>query len=402
MEPLIRFGIGKAQLELIHLFSTATEYDMPLQDVIEFVGYHPIRLQSEVRIGVRRCNMCNLRCAIATRDYGRCHAVANIGTSLISTNYGLITGVGTTNTDFDFLHFQPDATVLYVAGLGCSFHCDACLNATISHVRTTNHAVLSTLVKEHLRPSDVVDLAKKSVVKGIVFGGNEPTVNLDFVLDTAKLAKEAKLFVAFQTNGYLTLEAIELLVPNIDAVVVGLKAFGDANAYTWLFDRSINYEYILNTIKAFHERGVHVEVTGLSLKSANIETSTEQTAKWLATNVSTEIPLHIHRMARFYSSHWQESYELSDDEADKLAAICRDAGLLNVYNRVEADDLPTCCPVCHAVVVERTKRDTASSCNAHGVVTCDQAEYDVRYVGLKVVDGKGYCAACGMEIYGKW
>jgi pyruvate formate lyase activating enzyme len=398
METLIRFNLAKAQLKLIHL---ATGQDMPLQEVVTGHGYHTIRLQNEVRCGVRRCNSCNFRCAIATRQYGLCHAVANVGTSLISTAYGLITGIGTTNTDFDFLHFQPDATVLYVAGLGCNFHCDACLNACITHVKSMNRQLLSALVKYQLQPSDVVAMAKKSGVKGIVFGGNEPTVNLDFVLDTATLAKQAGLFVCFQTNGYVTPEAIELLASNIDAVVVGLKAFGDDEVYKWLFEHSIRYEHILDSIKAFHERGVHVEVTGLVLKSANIETATERTARWLATNVNTEIPLHVHRMAQFYSTKWQESYELSDDEVNRIAAICRDS-LVNVYVRDDAHDIPTYCSNCGRIVVTRTARKTTPSCNSSGVVTCDQPEYDVNYVGLEVVAGHGYCTNCSSHIYGKW
>jgi len=265
-----------------------------------------------------------------------------------------------------------------------------------------NEKLLSSLVKSHLTPGDVVDRAKQEKVNGIVFGGNEPTVNLDFVLDTATLAKQAGLFVCFQTNGYTTSEAIELLAPNIDAVVVGLKAFGDDEVYRWLFKHSIKYEHILESIKTFHERGVHVEVTALVLKSDNIEASTKQTSNWLANNVSREIPLSIHRMARFYSSQWQESYELSSDEIARIATICRDSGLVNVYVRDEPQEIPTYCSNCGATVVQRTAREKALSCNASGVVTYDQAEYAVQYVGLNVIEGKGYCANCNNSIYGVW
>ena len=401
MNTLISYAIGGSLLKLIRLYNSFAD-DMTLERIIDYVGYHPIRLQSEVYSGVRRCNMCNHRCAIATRDYGLCHAVANVGNTLISTNYGLITGIGTTNTDFDFLHFHPDATVLYVAGLGCNFHCDACLNACITHVAVMHKRLLSSLVKHHLAPSDVVDKAKQERVSGIVFGGNEPTVNLDFVLDTASLAKQARLFVAFQTNGYLTAEAIELLAANIDAVVVGLKAFGDDEVYKWLFEHKINYEHILESIKVFHERGVHVEMTALVLKTDNIETLAEQTSRWLATNVSKEVPLSVHRMMGFYSSNWQESYELSIDEMNKIASICRDAGLVNVYNREEAQNVPTYCSNCGKLVVQRTAREKTIRCNTDGVVSYNQPEFDVHYVGLKVIEGKGYCASCGSAIYGVW
>jgi len=400
---LFRFAMGKSQLELIHLCNAfAKQYDMTLQQVIDYVGYHPIRLQSRVDRMRLQCDMCHHHCRTMHGDYGICHAVINAGARLISTNYGLITGIGATASDFDFLHFKPNSNVLYVSSLFCNFRCDACLNAGITHVACMNKQLLSSLVKYHLKPSDVVDKAKQEQVSGIVFGGNEPTVNLDFILDTAPLAKQADLFVAFQTNGYMTPEAIELLAANIDAVVVGLKAFGDVEVYRWLLEHSIKYECILNTIKAFHERGVHVEVTALVLKSNNIETSAEQTSRWLATNVSREIPLSIHRMVRFYSSQWQESYELASDEVNRIAAICHDAGLVNVYVRDESHELPTYCSNCGKLVVQRTAREKALSCNASGIVSYNQPEFDVHSVNLNVIEGKGYCANCGNAVYGIW
>jgi len=400
MDALFRYAVGGSLLKLIHLYNTfAQQHDMTLEQVVSYVGYHPIRLQGEIHSGLRRCNSCHHRCRILTGNYGLCHAVYNAGDTLISTNYGLITGIGTTSTDFDFLHFKPDATALYVAGLGCNFHCDACLNACITHVKTMNCSVLTALVKEQRAPSAVVDKAKQEKVGGIVCGGNEPTVNLDFVVDTARLAKEAGLFVAFQTNGYLTPEAIELLASNIDAVVIGLKAFGDVEVYKWLFEHRINYEHILAAIKAFHERGTHVEVTALVLKSDNVETLAEQTSRWLATNVSKEVPVSLHRMMGFYSSRWQESYELSTDETNKIAQVCRDAGLVNVYNREEAPDVPTYCCNCGKIVVQRSARAKALSCNASGVVSYNQPEFDVRCVGL---NDKGCCTNCGSAVYGVW
>jgi pyruvate formate lyase activating enzyme len=242
-------------------------------------------------------------------------------------------------------------------------------------------------------------MARKEKARGIVFGGTEPTVSLDFVLNTASLAKQAGLFVAFQTNGYMTPEAIELLASNIDAVVVGLKAFGDDEVYKWLLEQGITYEHILKSIKAFRERAVHVETTALVLKTDNTQRLAEQTSRWLAANVSKEVPLSIHRMLAFYSSRWQQCYELSTDDVNKIAQICRDAGLVNVYNREEAHDMPTCCSGCGKIVVQRTARDKAVSCNASGVVSYSQPEFDVRCVGL---NDKGYCANCGNAIYGVW
>jgi pyruvate formate lyase activating enzyme len=399
MNALIDAAVSKIFLQLTRLYNSAPELDMKLEDIVnDYVGFHPLnaRLQKELRVGLRQCNRCNFHCVIATGKYGRCHSVANIGTTLVSTNYGLVADTTTSTVEsYDFFHYKPDSPVLAIAGLFCNFTCEFCMNAPLTHIKSMYPKLLDTLVNYHLKPSDVVDMAKKAKVKGVIFGISEPTMNLSFILDVAPLARQAGLFVALQSNGYMSSKAIELL--DIDGVVVGVKSFDDAEIYNkWI--RGVQPQHVLNSIRQFHARGVHVEVTNLVLKSDNVEATARQASNWLANNVSAEIPLHILKMTpSFYSM--SESDELSSDEVARIAAICRDSALINVYTH-EAQDIPTYCSNCDKIVVQRTLRESASR-DTSGNIVC-QPQYDVDYVGLKVVEGKGYCANCRMQIYGKW
>jgi pyruvate formate lyase activating enzyme len=399
MNDLINAAVSKTYLQLARLFNSAPELNMKLEDVVNnYVGFHLLdaRLQKELRVGMRQCDRCNFRCVIETGKYGRCHSVANIGTRLVETNYGLIADITPRTTDcHDLFHYKPNSRVLGVGGLFCNFGCSFCMNALLTHVRSMNAKILNTIVKYHLEPSEVVDMAKKADVKGIGFTLNEATMNLGFILDVAPLARQAGLFVAIQTNGYMTAKTIELLAPNVDAVAVGVKSFGDSAVYD-KYTLGVRPQHVLNAIRQFHARGVHVEVTSLTFKNDNVETATKRAAEWLAYYVGTEIPVHIFKAKSFPWTSWAESDEVTDVDVEAVAQVCRAAGLVNIYNR-EMHDAPTYCPNCGSVLVERTMRDAAMISHTNSESLCD-----TRYVGLNAVDGKGYCADCGSAVYGIW
>lgn len=396
MDALFRYGLNQIFLKLVRLCNSASEQDMKLEEIVNnFVGYHPVnaRLQKELRVGLRRCDRCNFHCVIETGKYGRCHSVANAGNTLVSVNYGLLTAVTTSVIEnWDFFHFKLGSSVLGLASLFCNFRCDFCCNAPVTHIKCMHPKLLAQLVRHHLKPSDVVNMARKEKVSGIVFGVSEATMNLEFILDLAPLARQAGLFVALQSNGYMSSKTIELLADCVDAVVIGIKGFDDAILNERLLEHNVKYEHILDAIKQFHERGVHTEVTGLVLKSDSIETSARQTAKWLATNVSSEIPIGIigFRATPLDSLSCDES-----DEVARIASVCRNSVLINVYNH-EAQNIPTYCPNCGKIVVERRPRMNPF------VGALAQPEFDIHYVALNVVEGKGYCASCGNAIYGVW
>lgn len=61
--------------------------------------------------------------------------------------------------------------------------------------------------------------------QSIAFTYNEPSVFIDYAMDTARLAKARGLHTVFVTNGYESAEAVEHLAGLIDAFNVDVKAF---------------------------------------------------------------------------------------------------------------------------------------------------------------------------------
>ncbi len=54
--------------------------------------------------------------------------------------------------------------------------------------------------------------AKAKGCQGVSFTYNEPTVSFEYVYDVAKAAKKAGLFTTMVTNGYLTPEAVKIVL----------------------------------------------------------------------------------------------------------------------------------------------------------------------------------------------
>jgi pyruvate formate lyase activating enzyme len=65
------------------------------------------------------------------------------------------------------------------------------------------------------------------LLTGIAFTYNEPIIWLEYVLDTAKLAKEKGLYTVYVTNSYMTPEHLDVIGPYIDAMALDIKSLDD-------------------------------------------------------------------------------------------------------------------------------------------------------------------------------
>jgi pyruvate formate lyase activating enzyme len=72
---------------------------------------------------------------------------------------------------------------------------------------------------------------KKNKCQGISYTYNEPTIFLEYALDTAKLAQKEGLYNTLVTNGYMTPEAIKVIAPHLDAVTVDIKGAASSEFY---------------------------------------------------------------------------------------------------------------------------------------------------------------------------
>lgn len=110
--------------------------------------------------------------------------------------------------------------------VGCNFRCLHCQNADISQASKERAFEDSDLILgKDLLPEKVVEDALKYSCPSIAYTYTEPTIFLEYALDTMKMAHKKNLKNVWVSNGYMTKEALDLITPYLDAINVDLKAF---------------------------------------------------------------------------------------------------------------------------------------------------------------------------------
>lgn len=232
------------------------------------------------------CYLCPHNCVIKPGVLGACRARKNINGELYSLNYGKITSLAMDPTEKKPLYrFHPKSLVLSAGTFGCNLKCSFCQNWEIAHENP--HTV-------DFPPEMLVEKAvelKEDGNIGIAYTYNEPSIWFEYVYDSAKLARSRGLVNILVTNGFISREPLEDLLPYVDAMNIDVKA------YTASFYQDI-CKATLQNVKETVELAApkcHVEVTTLVIPGLNDALEEiEELSRWLA-SISPEIPLHLSR-----------------------------------------------------------------------------------------------------------
>jgi len=111
-----------------------------------------------------------------------------------------------------------------------------------------------------MTPEEFVSLAEENRCQGASLSFNEPTLLLEWAVELFPLAHRAGLHTNFVTNGYLSEEALEVLVAaGLDGANVDWKGVPEAVRRFCQAD----LEIVIQNTRRLKEKGVHVEVTTL-------------------------------------------------------------------------------------------------------------------------------------------
>jgi pyruvate formate lyase activating enzyme len=321
--------------------------------------------------GAVRCVACAHRCLVRPGRAGICRVRENRGGQLVTTVFGQAVAANADPIEKKPLfHVYPASIAFSIATRGCNFHCLHCQNWTISQAARDGLSVHSF----DLPPDAVVAAALAAGSRSVAYTYTEPTVFIEYVVETARLALQAGLANVLVTNGYQTPEALDVLAPLIQAANVDLKSFEDR------FYRRIlgaRLAPVLATLVGMRRRGIWVEVTTLLIPGLNDDPDQlSLLAGWIANELGPETPWHV---SRFFPT-----YRLTDLDPTPAATIRRAveigraAGLHHVYsgNLADGDD-DTCCAGCGETLIRR-----------RGFVAVREA----------LVDGR--CARCGHSLAG--
>jgi pyruvate formate lyase activating enzyme len=320
-----------------------------------------------------RCNLCAHRCRIREGHLGVCGVRENRGGTLFSLVYGRAVAVHVDPIEKKPLfHFQPGSRSFSIATVGCNFRCRHCQNWEISQYGHLHRG--EPLPGDVLPPSEIVEAARRARCRSISYTYTEPTVYMEYALDTARIAHEHGLRNVFVTNGYMTPEAVDLIAPLLDAANVDLKGLRDD-----VMKREIKARHapVLECVRLLHERGVWVEATTLVIPGVNDSDDELAGIAAFLVGLGRDVPWHL--------SAFHPDYRLLDRPRTPIATlrraitIGRRAGLRYVYagNVWDEEAGTTRCPACDQPVIAR-----------HG--------FSLGHVALS----DGHCTGCGATVAG--
>ncbi|OFW61277.1 MAG: AmmeMemoRadiSam system radical SAM enzyme [Actinobacteria bacterium RBG_16_64_13] len=322
--------------------------------------------------GKVRCTLCPHLCLVGENEEGLCRARGVRNGCMVGLTYARpVTIISDEIEKKPLFHFHPGTRALSLGCYGCNVLCTGCQNWQISHAS----ARTETSRLPELTPAQAVAMARKHKLSGVAFTYNDPAVWIEYVHDVCAAFKEAGLYTAFITAGYLTEPALDYVGEVVDAFKFDLKG---ATAEQWarltkVKDPTPAYE---SAVRAKERHGCHVEVVSNIVPGLNDdEASLQAMARWVREHLGPGTPWHVTRfMPDFELSYLPPT---SIKTLERAVRIGKDAGLRFVYvGNVQGHAARhTVCPGCGRTVMRRGEPK----------VECSGVE-------------RGLCAACGEDL----
>jgi pyruvate formate lyase activating enzyme len=317
--------------------------------------------------GSVRCSLCPHNCIIKEGARGICGVRENRGGVLYSLVWGKAVAASIDPIEKKPLfHVLPGSKAFSVAAVGCNLKCSFCQNSDISQYP----AETGKITGREMLPETVVSEASEHGCECISYTYTEPTVFMEYVLDTSRLAKEKGILNTIVTNGFTSPDVIKSEFPGlIDAANIDLKAFTD-RFYRRLCKARL--APVLDAIRAYHEAGVWIEITTLLIPGENDSDIEVRDIARFIKSISADIPWHI---SRYYPRY---RYDKAPSTPQASLEKARDAGLAEGLNYVYTGNVPgtasenTYCPSCGNIVLRRMgfsvleMRLTGNACSSCG------------------------------------
>lgn len=307
-------------------------------------------LYSKLRDKSVICMVCHHNCHICDGKRRICAVRENMDGKLLALNYGKAIAEAVDPIEKKpFFHFFPGSTALSIATLGCNLRCDNCQNWDISQGSKVNKSVSG----RELFPETIVNHAIEQNCQSIAYTYTEPTIFLEYALDTMILAKENGLKNVWVSNGYMSDNTVKLIKPYLDAINIDLKFFDDK---TYLKNCGCHLQPVLDNIVRFKKLGCWVEVTTLVIPGLSDSPETfNGISKFIAEKAGPETPWHLSRFDPDISYRLTDGLETPAETLEQGIDIGRKNGLRYVYigNIPGHKSENTYCPKCQDIVIQR-------------------------------------------------
>ncbi|MEM2135169.1 MAG: AmmeMemoRadiSam system radical SAM enzyme [Candidatus Jordarchaeaceae archaeon] len=294
--------------------------------------------------GRLRCLTCMRKCIIPEGEVGFCKTRKNFGGKLYTLIYGDISSISANPIEKKpFFHFYPGSKALTAGSWSCNFTCPWCQNWEISKHPPDEF-------KNYVSPEQFMRLVKAYRCQGTSISFNEPTLLLEYSLDVFRLAKKAGYYNTYVTNGYMTPQALELLIESgLDAMNVDVKGCKETvQKYC-----GADVEHVWRNIHESKKRGIHIEITTLVIPRVNDDVDCLRSIAQRIREEDENIPWHVTR--------FHPEYKMTDREATPIQTLerARELGLSEGLKYVYIGNVPghkgenTWCPNCGELLIER-------------------------------------------------
>ncbi|MGB2799066.1 MAG: AmmeMemoRadiSam system radical SAM enzyme [Dehalococcoidia bacterium] len=302
-------------------------------------------LYEELKDGEVKCNTCERHCKIGLDELGFCKTRKNRDGKLYTLVYGDLTSLSPNPIEKKPLfHFWPGSKALTVGTWSCNFTCPWCQNEDISkHPEKVGQG-------RYITPEDFIWAVKQYNLQGTSISFNEPTLLFEYSLDVFDLAKKEGFYNTYITNGYMSTEALKLLIKHgLDAMNIDIK--GDKEAVRRYCKADV--EKVWRNVRLAKEHNIWIELTTLVIPGVNDD---EECLRDIASRIRDELgegtPWHL---SRYYPAYRFTVPATPVSSLEKAYEIGKDEGLLYVY----AGNVPghpyenTYCPFCNELLIER-------------------------------------------------
>lgn len=292
------------------------------------------------------CGICPNRCILAPGDRSVCRSKVNFDGILYSLTYGNPCAVNVDPVEKKPLyHFKPRTKTFSIAATGCNFRCLNCQNWEISQAKPHEVRIYE------LFPPEVVIEAQRSGSESIAYTYSEAIAFYEYMIDTARLAREKGIHNLWITNGYINRKPLLELCKVLDAANVNLKSYSDA------IYRKLNggrLQPVLNTLKTLHKQGVHFEITNLVVPGyVDDEDMVKEMCQWILKNVGPDYPLHFLRFFPKYKLDRLPPTPVSTLTRFRELAMSEGIHYAYVGNVPYHDGNNTYCHHCKKLLIER-------------------------------------------------
>mgnify|MGYP000218037409 CR=1 FL=1 len=242
----------------------------------------------ERRNGKVKCLVCERSCVLEPGMKGICGNRVNIDGRLFFVGYGRLSAVESRPIEIKpFFHYWPGSSALTFSNWGCNMLCPWCQNWHLSFRHPNPDS------DPYYSPEEVVELALKMGDEGVCASFNEPTTQLEYLIDVFELAGKKGLYSCIVSNGYMSLRALRELA---DSGMTGFKVDVKGCEYSYRRFLGADVEVVFRNARKALNLGLHVEIVFLVIPNVNAD---KECIRWVIERhldvLGSDIPLHINR-----------------------------------------------------------------------------------------------------------